>query len=416
MKNLIISVISLILSIGITQNSKADIVWTTSDTIDVFSAPYGSTFNVCYHNQGVWLKSGPIDDGGWYDWDFPTGSKSTYIIYYDPLIENNEFTYYINHNGGHGNTSFYLNFIMPQTTTQSITLCQGQIYTIGSNTYNTSGTYVDTLQAVNTCDSIITTNLTIINNTNSTINRFACDNFTLNGNTYTTSGTYIQHVTNIGGCDSTITLNVTITNSSSMSIDTTICQGHSITIGSNTYNTTGTYIDTLTSTGGCDSIIQTQLTITPLPSVNLGNDTAVVGSITLNAYNPGCVYIWQDTSADSIYTATTTGTYSVAVINSCATVYDTIYVDIITGLNKPINTAKISVNICLDQAQNFITIVSQNSTIEKIEIYSQDGKQIRSHLRENDLNQINISQLPSGIYFVQCVSKEETINKKFIKL
>ena len=44
----------------------------------------------------------------------------------------------------------------------------------------------------------------------STLTETACTNYTLNGQTYTSSGTYQQTIQNANGCDSTITLNLTI--------------------------------------------------------------------------------------------------------------------------------------------------------------------------------------------------------------
>ena len=40
-----------------------------------------------------------------------------------------------------------------------------------------------------------------------------------------------------------------------------ICDGDSVTIGSNVYNTGGNHTDTLTTTNGCDSVVNTHLTI-----------------------------------------------------------------------------------------------------------------------------------------------------------
>lgn len=46
------------------------------------------------------------------------------------------------------------------TDTQSIQTCSGNKITIGIHTYDSAGTYVDTLTALNGCDSIVTTKLT----------------------------------------------------------------------------------------------------------------------------------------------------------------------------------------------------------------------------------------------------------------
>jgi hypothetical protein len=47
------------------------------------------------------------------------------------------------------------------TEAQTLTVCAGQTVTVGASTYNASGTYTDTLNAVNGCDSVVTTNLTV---------------------------------------------------------------------------------------------------------------------------------------------------------------------------------------------------------------------------------------------------------------
>jgi len=161
MKNFITLVISLLLLVSFTQTSIADNVWVTNDTIDVWSAPSESTFNVCYNGQGVWLQAGPNDDGGWYDWSLPSGAYSTYIIYYDPVAEAN-FSYYIGcYRADLGFTYFYLIFHLPDTSSQNATICDGEVFFAEGTWQSTAGTYVDTLSNINGCDSIITTNLTV---------------------------------------------------------------------------------------------------------------------------------------------------------------------------------------------------------------------------------------------------------------
>ncbi len=48
-------------------------------------------------------------------------------------------------------------------SSQTASVCAGQSYTIGTNTYTSSGIYTDTFTAVNGCDSTVTTNLTVQN-------------------------------------------------------------------------------------------------------------------------------------------------------------------------------------------------------------------------------------------------------------
>ena len=97
----------------------------------------------------------------------------------------------------------------------------------------------------------------------------------------------------------------------------TICSGESFFAGGAIQFTSGTYIDTLHSVLGCDSIVTTRLTVNPSPDPDLGPDRSICrnSSITLT---PGLFsnYLWQDNSTAPEFTATGTGLYWVKVINS----------------------------------------------------------------------------------------------------
>ena len=100
-------------------------------------------------------------------------------------------------------------------TYNTITTTACSSYTLNTQTYSTSGTYIQTLANANTagCDSIINLNLTINNANSSTLNITNCGPYTLNNQTYSATGAYTQLTQNIAGCDSTINLNLTIVGS-----------------------------------------------------------------------------------------------------------------------------------------------------------------------------------------------------------
>ena len=131
--------------------------------------------------------------------------------------------------------------------------------------YTSNGTYVDVIQNVSGCDSIITINLTINSSSASTIVANDCSSYTLNGQTYTATGIYTQTLVNAAGCDSTITLDLTI-NTSDTTITAVGC--NSYTLNGQTYTATGTYTQTLVNATGCDSIITLNLTIGTQPSAS----------------------------------------------------------------------------------------------------------------------------------------------------
>ena len=145
------------------------------------------------------------------------------------------------------------------------TICQGQTYQVGTHTYTSAGTYVDSLITAKGCDSIITTNLIVNPVYNITVNKTICqgESYHVGTHTYTLAGTYVDNLTTIKACDSIITTILTVNPSYNMVVNTTICQGLSYQVGTHIYTTSGTYIDNLTTNKVCDSIITTHLTVKP---------------------------------------------------------------------------------------------------------------------------------------------------------
>jgi len=150
-------------------------------------------------------------------------------------------------------------------TNLSPAVCAGQNYTVHGISYNVAGTYYDTLVAANGCDSILHITLTILPLASRTLNQSICSGDTLRiaGTIYTSSGSYYDTLTAANGCDSILHINLIVNTPVSAILSRNICEGSSIRIGAHTYNTAGTYFDTLTGSNGCDSMIRTDLSITP---------------------------------------------------------------------------------------------------------------------------------------------------------
>ncbi len=209
--------------------------------------------------------------------------------------------------------------------TQNAHICQGDSYTLpNGQSATTSGSYVVTLPTVTGCDSTITTNLVVYPEYSSNVNASVCQgtNYTLpNGTIVTTAGTYPVTLSTVNGCDSIITTVLVVKPTYSSTVNASICQGGSYILPNNqTVSTAGTYPVTLQTVGNCDSVITTNLTVKPTYSISRNAAICQGASYTLpngSVVSTGGVYptLLQTTGGcDSLITTTLTvnPTYSVS--------------------------------------------------------------------------------------------------------
>jgi gliding motility-associated-like protein len=193
----------------------------------------------------------------------------------------------------------------------------------------------------------------------------------------TTAGTFWVTVS-INGCAATDSIDVTYGNSISVNLgnDTTLCGGNNLLLNGTTagatyvwqdnstnptlnVNTTGTYWVQVTNSCGVatDSI---DVTFSPIPVVNLGNDTTLCNGATLNydVTTAGATYLWQDNSTNPTFTVSLPGTYFVKVdVNGC-TDADT---SVIQYLNFPLVNLGPDTLLC-DGATLLLDATSPGST------------------------------------------------------
>jgi gliding motility-associated-like protein len=155
---------------------------------------------------------------------------------------------------------------------QSPVRCLGQTFTAGSHTYNASGTYLDTIigGAASGCDSIVTTNLTIISPISTASSLSGTCSITYKGQTYTSNASVIDTLTSQAtGCDSIYnTVTITVSPVTTRNVNRNVCinTGQTYFAGGQNQSTAGVYLDTVRTPGGCDSaFVSTDLqVITPV--------------------------------------------------------------------------------------------------------------------------------------------------------
>jgi gliding motility-associated-like protein len=181
-------------------------------------------------------------------------NQTTAGIYFDTLTTNKGCDSVLRTtlivNPGHLVSSYY-------------SICQGESIFLAGSIQTTPGIYIDSLQTATGCDSTVY-NVLSVNptfNTNTTITICEGDSALINGQYQYFEGTYTQNLTTQFGCDSILTTSLIVNPSSFQIVNTAICQGDSLNIGGSYISETGTYYNTISTSTGCDSVQQINLLV-----------------------------------------------------------------------------------------------------------------------------------------------------------
>ncbi len=302
-------------------------------------------------------------------------------------------------------------------STINFTTCDNFISPSGNYVWTSSGIYTDTISNMFGCDSIITINLTVKQSSNSLLNITECDSYTSPSNHYiwTTSGIYSDTIPNSIGCDSIITIDLTILYHSTDSLNVTECNNYTSPSGNYTWTTSGIFFDTIPNSSGCDSIITINLTINSV-------DTSVtVNPPLLSAYAIGANYQWIYCDSviipgevNQIFVATANGSYSVIISQNDCVDTSFCYSIMNVGINE--NVQSNTFFIFPNPSSNHV-IISFGARITNgyIMISNTLGENVYvQNIFNESKEEINLKNISNGIYFVKVFDGEKYYCKKLI--
>ena len=359
---------------------------------------------------------------------------------------NNNIATYIEADAGtNGCDSIYtLDLIInnSQASTEVVTTCANSYtWAANGNTYSTDGMYMDTLMTSTNCDSIVTLDLTFDSFSQVSIDVDGCDSVIVFGNTYyvdavvndtslssqncdsitianitvnssvstqtvystcdpsyfvggatqTSDGVYYDTYTAQNGCDSivetTLTLNAGFT---TYFFDEEICDGESIMLGGASQTIAGTYYDTIQS-GGCDSLLVTELAVLPTSNSSITETVAFGSSYSFN----GNTYNQTGT-----YTATVMGANGCdSTITLNLTVLPNSIGELSTNFKIYPNPTRGSVVLESDEILSNIRVVDTKGTV----VVNKELNSIKEH--------VDLRDLDAGIYFYELIDREGNISR-----
>ena len=187
--------------------------------------------------------------------------NNTYLsvggIYIDTLI---------NHLGCDSLSVLVLNIRPQQLVALFDTICSGVFYSFGNQIVSLTGTYRDTLQSSFGCDSIIELHMLVLSNSISHSMQGLCPNGSIvwGGIIITQPGVFVDTLTNSSGCDSIINLTVFLLPSSNSNIFDTVCSDSPYIFLGDTLLTQGVFTFVISASNGCDSTVLLHLAHLPI--------------------------------------------------------------------------------------------------------------------------------------------------------
>ncbi len=150
-------------------------------------------------------------------------------------------------------------------STQSLQFCAADTWIHNGVPYHRDTTFTDSLKNQFGCDSLIQYKLTFKPRSFTFLNPKICrgDSFFLGQRAYRISGNYADTFTNFRGCDSIVNTSLTVLTDTTLSIKTAICLGDTIRFNNLPFFATGSYQIKTIRSNGCDSVINLQLTVNP---------------------------------------------------------------------------------------------------------------------------------------------------------
>ena len=311
------------------------------------------------------------------------------------------------------------------TLSDNQSICSGQSFTFPDGTTQTNITadvsYVSNLTTVASgCDSTITTNITVVAafNMNETASICNGDVYTFpDGTTGNTAQVYTSSLMSTGGCDSIIVTTLSVNPTYNSNESATICNGEVYMFPDGTTGTTAqVYTSMLSSISGCDSIIVTTL------SVNSVDVSVTDNSPTLVSNASGANYQWLDCDngnsvingeTNASYTATAVvGNYAVEVTQNGCTDTSACY---LVDQNYIDEFAHFGVNIYPNPSSSSIQI-EWNGAVTSIELTDVRGRLLqRIEFAQVNSATVDLSTYSSGVYFVTLETSEGRIVNDIIK-
>lgn len=164
-------------------------------------------------------------------------------------------------------TTLYLEVLPPDFSTFSTSVCRGAFFEYNGEKYRSPGDYSVMLFNENGCDSIVSFSIENYPDNITTIRREICEGevYTTSSGSYDEPGLYMEVFGDANGCDSLFNLDLIVNPKVETRLTASICADEQFPFFGSLLSASGIYTHTLQSAAGCDSTIILDLDVKPNP-------------------------------------------------------------------------------------------------------------------------------------------------------
>jgi ELWxxDGT repeat protein len=232
------------------------------------------------------------------------------------------------------------------------------------------------------------------------------DSVKVNNKYYKTTGTYRDSLKTTKGCDSLIKIKLTVNIPYFKTSSVSKCIGDSVQVMGIYRKVSGTYIDSLKTKAGCDSIVEVKLAFNPKPPkptiTKEGTATMVSSATTGNQWYDDSGPVAGATSQK--YSSTKNQKFYVIVtVDGCSSEPSNSFNPMKGSINDDIfRNIDVYPNPVSDKLIIEFKVNPNNSC--NFMINNLDGKEVISGSLTETKNEIDVSGIPQGIYFIKIIS------------
>ncbi|MEC9208825.1 MAG: PKD domain-containing protein [Bacteroidota bacterium] len=315
------------------------------------------------------------------------------------------------------------------SNTSTITACDSYIWLVNGQTYTSSGTYTDVSTNAFGCIQNDTLNLTIDSISNIIQNLSLCngDSIIIGGNIYYNAGSYTDLLQTVNGCDSIVNTILSVFPNVNNNQNVLLCSGDSVVVGSHIYYDNGIYTDTFSSFLGCDSILITEVEISD-PLANLSFTVATLTAFAAGGLSPYTIELGNQNgsilNSSNIFgnnsvsiNPISNGIYYCFVIDANNCISDTVFYQVDIFPSSLEEGDMRGLFIFPNPTTGVVNIRFFNSAITRLSIQNILGENIYNAIitkKSNISKEIDLSNYSSGVYIVELSTDYGIINKKII--